>query len=407
MRRGRIFIYIGLILILGLVAAVLLLQGVFTGGGPDTDGTLIQITPEPANTVTVVVLTQQVFRGQEITEGMVELAAIPEEQYDETEMFTSLEEVLGRISRFDLPANLPLTESMLAFSPDDLTLTGSDASLLIPRGMVAVSIPVDRLTSVSYGLRRGDTVNVIVTVLFVDLDTNFQTVLPNSSSAVIAPGPAVVLTVDPAAAEGRPPTEGDQIEVGLAVDELLQTLTAQIVTGGLISPVGRLELDPTLGQPFYVVPSESQRPRSVSQTLIQGAMVLQLGTFPLEGAQLLLEQQQQAQDGQEPPPDEQAQDAAVLESQVTETPDIITLVVSPQDAVTLNFLLHTGSRLSLAMRANEDDTQVQTEAVTLQFLLDQYNIQVPAKRPFGLEPRMNSLDPPVLQNDIIPEQPQQ
>ena len=31
---------------------------------------------------------------------------------------------------------------------------------------------------------------------------------------------------------------------------------------------------------FYLLPSEAQRPRLVSQTLIQNVMVLQLGNFP-------------------------------------------------------------------------------------------------------------------------------
>jgi hypothetical protein len=88
-------------------------------------------------------------------------------------------------------------------------------------------------------------------------------------------------------------------------------------------------------------------------------------------------------------------------------PDVITLVVSPQDAVTLNYLIFSGAQLTLALRGTGDDTIELTEAATLQFLLDQYNISVPAKLPYGLEPRINDLVPPVLLNDIEPvEQPQ-
>ena len=84
-------------------------------------------------------------------------------------------------------------------------------------------------------------------------------------------------------------------------------------------------------------------------------------------------------------------------------PDVITLVVSPQDAITLNYLILNGAELSLAMRPAEDSSTTDTEAVTLQFLLDQYNIFVPAKQPYGLEPRIDDLSFPVLQNDQAPQ----
>jgi pilus assembly protein CpaB len=416
MRRGRIFIYIGLILILGLVAAVLLLQGVLNPSVP-TDigaGDIIQVTQEPTNLIDTVVVNQSILRGQEISEGMVEIRQIPEEQVQDG-MFTDVEEVIGRIARYDLISDLPLQEAHLAFTPDELGSSGSDAALLIPSGMVAVSVPMDRLSGVSYGLRRGDSVNVIVTMLFVDLDSDFQSVLPNNTSAVIAPGPAIVVTQDRAAQQGGEP--GD-VASQISVDELLQTLTAQVVTGGFISPKGRLELDPTLGQPFYVVASESQRPRLVSQTLIQGAMVLQMGTFSLEGInvevdQQIADQEAAAEQAQAAQADQGAEGdgggAAVSAEPVQHVnPDIITLVVSPQDAVTLNYVLHGGARLSLAMRsAHDDNSPIQTEAVTLRFLLDQYNLRVPAKQPFGLEPRIDVLVAPVLLNDIIPPQPEQ
>jgi pilus assembly protein CpaB len=190
--------------------------------------------------------------------------------------------------------------------------------------------------------------------------------------------------------------------VSVTTNELLQTLTAQIVAGGTVSPIGRLDLDPTLGQPFYIVPSETQRPRSVSQTLIQNAMVLHLGTFELPGqaeaeaaaAAAAEEAAAEAEAAGEPPPPEAAP--------VVVPPDVITLVVSYQDAVTLNYLVLNGARLSLAMRPAEDATISETEAVTLQFLLDQYNIFVPARQPYGLEPRIDQLLFPALPNDAQP-----
>ena len=76
--------------------------------------------------------------------------------------------------------------------------------------------------------------------------------------------------------------------------------------------------------------------------------------------------------------------------------------MSPQDAVTLNYLVYAGSQLTLVLRPSGDDTRVQTEATTLDFLLTQYNIPVPVKLPYGMEPRIDDLLPPKLPNDVEP-----
>lgn len=72
---------------------------------------------------------------------------------------------------------------------------------------------------------------------------------------------------------------------------------------------------------------------------------------------------------------------------------MITLVVTPQDAVTLNYImLNKGAKINLVMRSAGDTQVGKTEAVTLQFLMDQYNIPFPSKLPYGLEPRVDCLD---------------
>jgi len=75
-------------------------------------------------------------------------------------------------------------------------------------------------------------------------------------------------------------------------------------------------------------------------------------------------------------------------------PDLITIIVTPQDAVTLNYLLYSGAELTLALRASGDDSVISTEAATLQFMLDVYSIPVPAKLPYGTTPRIEELVPP-------------
>ncbi len=388
MGRGRIFIYLALILILGLVALALVWTRLNPGGG----GQAVQVpTPTPIEQVDVVVTTQRIPRGGEITEEVTQVIRIPRDLLLEG-MFTNQLDVVGFRAKFDLDSGIPLTRNMVVETVEQLSSAGSVAALLIPRGMVAVSVPISRLSSVSFGLERGDQVNVIVTFPFVDLDADYQSLLPNNTSAVLAPGPNFLFTV-----EGE-----DALDATLVESEVAQNLAAQSATGGSVSPQGRVELDPNLGQPFYIVPSEPQRPRLVSQTLIQGAIVLQMGTFPLE------EEKPEADTTEEPEPVEAEAPPPQPEGQATpvpegpEPPDIITLIVTPQDAVTLNYLIFGGAQLSLAMRAAEDDTRVETEAVTLQFLLDEYNIPVPARLPFGMAPRVDEIAPPTLRNDIQP-----
>lgn len=398
MRRGRIFIYLGLILILGLVAvAVMVFRNqqapsvpIDVGGPP--------ATPEVAK-VSVVVIAQKVNRGQPITEDVLAVVQISEDDYLQGMIKEEdMDQIIGSYARYDLEPGIYVTEGILVDEAEGLSSAGSDHAIFIPTGMVAVAIPVDRLASVAYGVQRGDHVNVIVTLLMVDLDSNYQSILPNNSSSILAPGPALLATVTQQQEAGPA-----QVSSSLTANELIQTLTAQVISGGATAPLGRLELDQALGQPFYVVPSENQRPRLVSQTLIQNVIVLQMGDFPLNGQTVQATPASGEGDTAAPAQGDQ-QTADTTTTTPTSNPDIVTLIVNPQDAVTLNYLLvNPGARLSLALRRAGDDTQVATEAVTLQFLVDQYRIPVPSKLPYGLEPRIDFIVPPVLLNDVTPE----
>jgi Flp pilus assembly protein CpaB len=352
MRRGRIFFYLAFILILALVAvAVVYIKFI----QPSTTPVAQVPTPTPIEMVNVVVVTQQVPRGQLLDENVLATIQIPRSALVEG-YFTDLADVVGKRARVDLVPNMLLTTGMVVDIGEQISETGSTAALQIPRGMVAVSVPINRLSSVSYALRPGDHVNVIVSLLFVDLDADFQTILPNKNAVVIAPAPANLET-----GEGATLSAASQDAAGVQ---------------------GRAEIDPLLEQTFYVVPSEGQRPRLVAQTLLQDAIVLGIGEFPLKDEEAAPQVQAT------PQPEELApqQEAA---PQPTPTPlpkpEVITLIVTPQDAVTLNYLLNGPARISLALRPADDDTRVQTEAATLDFLLKQYNIPVPVKLPYGAE----------------------
>jgi Flp pilus assembly protein CpaB len=393
MRKGRIFFIIALILILGLGAVAIFY---FRGLPSSTPESASESVEAPVvDMVSVVVVTQQIPRGYLLNETVLGTIEIPREMLIEG-YFTDMAQVVGRQAKLDLDSNMLLTSSMVVDSPDQLSATGSLAALSIPRGMVAVSIPINRLSSVSYAPRPGDHVNVIATMLIMDLDTDFQAATPNRNAAVLGAGPGVVV--------------GAETETDVSVDANtdLSKVTGQTIGAGPSSVIGRTAIDPLLEQTLYVVPSENQRPRLVSQTLLQDAIVLGVGDFPLTDE---VQEQPEPTAQELPPSEDETIDPnaeytseypveAELVNAETKLPDLITLVVNPQDAVTLNYLVYAGSQLTLALRPSGDDTRVQTEATTLDFLLTQYNIPVPVKLPYGMEPRVDDLTPPLLPNDV-------
>lgn len=348
-RRGRVFILIALILILLLVLVWAVMRLMSPSQlSPGIQEPVAQPTPVE-EMVTIVISVQPIARGAEFTDAVVTTLPYPKKDLVEGAFITDINEVLGKRARFNLEARTPITSSMIV----DPTMKNSPAAFQIPPGMVAIPIPVSQLSSVAYGLEPGDHVNVIASLLLVDIDPGFQSKLPNNVGVVEAPG-----TV-----EGGPTKSSS-------------TITK---TDGM---AGRTELDPTLGQPVYVIPSEPQRPRLVSQTLIQDAIVLQTGNFPQPGETVL----QPGQAAPTPVPGQEAQ-----QQTAPSLPDTVTLIVTPQDAVTLNYLILAGGKLNLVMRSAGDSQRIATEPVTLQFILDQYNIPNPAKLPYGLEPRLDSI----------------
>ena len=390
MRRGRIFIYLALIVILGVVA-FLLLSGTLKkkpaseASGNGTPGAVA--TPIPVDRIDVVISKQDIPRGLPITEEHLDKKTIPLDMYDQG-MFKYPEErnkVVGRM------AVAPIKQNRIILSGDIMDsktlLSGRQEALLIPAEKVAVSIPITRLSSGSYAPQPGDHVNVIVTLLLIELDTDYQSALPNVTAAVIAPGPNLLLY--------QSITSQNQTNETSALNsaEQLKNLTAQVASGGVAASLGRTLQDPVLDQTFYLVPSEAQRPRMVSQSLIQDVLVLHVGDFSWEEtAPVVIEL---GQPTPTPAP-------VVLKT----TPDLITLVVSPQDAVTLNYLIFSGAQLTLALRPPNDTSIAQTQAVTLDYLVNNYQITLPVKLNFSIEPRVDELVQPKLKNDLPVPTPQ-
>lgn len=360
-RGGRIIIIIILIVAVGAVLAYLLLT---QNTGTKTPNNQVAATPTPNYAlVDIVIASQYIPRGTLITGDMVTTIKYPQNEIPQGTFFGSIEEAVGTKAKYNIEPSVPLTTNMVIHEDG-----GSTVSFDIPSGMTAFSIPASPETSVAFAPQKGDHVMVIGCMLLTDLDTDFQTRLPNNSANTMAPG--------------------------LSDAGVSNSISITPSIEGQLALYGRYELDPSTSQLVFVNPSETQRPRLVCQTIIQDSMVLQVGMFPLTTEETTAPL---------PTPIVTEQDPAAATTTV-QYPGSVTLVVSPQDSLILNYLLLSGSKLSLALRAAGDTGSISTDPVTLQYVMDQKNIPSPAKLPYGVEPRVDSLVYPGF-NDYILIQP--
>jgi pilus assembly protein CpaB len=339
MRRGRTLILVLLIIIIGLVVGFVAIRQF-----------LATPAPEQPLFVEVFIAGQNIAQGGKITEDLLTTMTIPQDKvitvmYVRDEMST----LVGKVAKFPLDQGVVITESMVNDGSSAIPISGPQWASLIPAGQTAISIPADRLSLAGYAVNNGAHVNINACFLFVDIDPAFQSALPNQTALLTGTG---------FTAEGLP------------------VLSLGVAAGG--SSQGRLELDPSLQQPYYLIPSERQRPRMVCQMLLQDVVVMRVGDFPLDpttnlAMPVVAVATAAPADGQQAAP-------------APTGPDIVTLLVSPQDSITLSYLILTDAELSLTLRNPSDQARQATEASTLQFLLSQYNIPVPAKLPYSLEP---------------------
>ncbi len=352
MRRGRIFIFLILIVVVGVVVLAFSF-GLFNPSTPT-------VATESASSQ-VYFASQNIPQGTTITQEMLGTFSIPQGNVAEV-MFTVGEEanLVGQTARFTLDQGTLITSSMVGAAAGELA--GPAWAVQVPSGMVAVAIPTNRLATAAYGVNDGAHINVNACMIFVDVDPAYQSVLPNYVSAMSD----VFFPQD-----GQP------------------TISIVPITQELPSRQGRVELDPTFQKPIYTVPSETQRPRLVCQMILQDVVVMNLGNFQLQAPLA-------ADPNSTPAPTQQEA-----------TPDIITLMVTPQDSIALNYFVYSGAVISMTLRNPNDNSRIEAQSATLTSLLTQYNISLPSKLPYALQPRLDLLAPPLLPNDIINVQPQQ
>lgn len=370
----RVLLLLVLLVVIGGAAAVLVLPGIlnpappsdpnatqFVGGpGP----TQVINTPTPVRVTPILIAVQELPRGIRIPENGIEVRYFPAENVptyaigadpaNKEEYDRIVADVVGKIARTDIAREQPLLSTMLVDDVTQVSKVGSDAAAVIPVGLQAISVPIDRNSAVSFAPRPGDYVDVIVSFLYVDVDEEFQSRKPNN----------------------------------LSFTTIKQDGTIEIVQG----LQGRLEPSSLSQYPVVVGPSEVQRPRLTTQRTIQSALVIHMGTFPLEGNFI----------GNTPTPAIQPTVAAdsgeATKGPPTAIPtkpfpETITIAVRPQEAVVLAWLIESRVPLTFTLRSpNERDrANVPSTPVTLRYIVETYQVAQAPKLPYALEPAIRSV----------------
>jgi pilus assembly protein CpaB len=308
------------------------------GGGPDAQ-------PETVGMQEIVVAAQNIPRGTRITaeNNAVKLARWPQESVPSGAL-TDLEAAYERLARLDIPLDVPITEAMLAEKGAELSMIGSDVALQIPSGRVGYALPVARWSSVAWAVQPGDHVDVLISLLIVDLDEEFQTELPNQAACMSMGG------------EGEEETCQDGI-------------------------LGRIEILPT-GQVVNLIPNnEKQRPRMVAQLTVQDAIVVGVGDWREEPLPPAPEEGETAEGEEGPPPPPPPPEV-----------DSLTLAVTPQDALVLKYAEELGASMDMVLRSSDDaGNTVITEQVTLDYIFQRFSMEVPPKLPYGASPPARTL----------------
>ena len=326
MNRSRVLILLGILLLVGAVAVLVILPPLLT------PPPAVEQAPTPLPeipTTEILVAAQNIPRGSVIVTETAILTKWPIDSLPPADLIiTDPEKVDQKIARTDILRGQPILESLITTDPKALTAQGSDASLFIPPGKVAIAFPINKLTSVGYAIGSGDHVDMLVSFSVVDANQEGQyAVVPFNRDLV-----------DELIAAGMDPKEAVTKAIGDAT-------SAQV------------------------------KPRLLSQLTLQNIEVLHVGEWPLGG---ILPKPTPTLS-----PDQQAAQPAVPGGTPTGTPprpDMILLLLDQQQALILQWLQREGGiDTNLVLRAAGDNAPVSTETVSYQYILTSFNITVPPK----------------------------
>jgi Flp pilus assembly protein CpaB len=141
----------------------------------------------------------------------------------------------------------------------------------------------------------------------------------------------------------------------------------------------KLPLPKTTEEGQMSEPVGQQIPRMVTQLTLQDITVLKVGPWGQAAVTPAATPEAQQQQGA-------SQQGQAGEQAAPPAPTIITLLVSQQDALVLKFAREAGASIDFALRSKNDHEIVETEPVTLDYMIRRFNIRPPERLPFAVEP---------------------
>lgn len=353
---------LGLFLLV-IVGALLVLPSIQPPAAQPTPG-----GGEPTQVPVARVLVSQadLVRGQAVPEdaiGSREIQGLTPKQAEDRGYLLDTEAnrrfLRNKITRQDIAFDQEFERDFVI----DTTLYGSEAALFIPQGMVAVAFPVDRLSSVGYGIRPGDRLDVLATFLVVNVNPDTQTLTPLSTRLLLPDG-----------------TLSEEFAVGVEVN---------------IPP----DDTPVNAGPSPLEPR--QRPRAVTQLTLENVLVLKLGEWEHRLGPTPVPTAVVTGTLAPRPPGQQVQEPTQTPEPL---PDIVTLALPRQDALVLMYLLHSGATIEFALRAAGDqETGFNLQPVTLAYTFQRFQIEEPPKLPYATEPGLWPADlPPSVGGLVFP-----
>jgi len=325
MNRSRTFILLGIVLLLGAVAVLVLLPQ-----QQAAQPAAVQPTPVPEiPTTQIVVAAQDIPRGTIIGDDAISLGKWPDESLPPSDLITlKPEDVLGKRARTDILRGQPVLQSMVTVDLQQLVAIGNEASLFIPPEKRAVAFPIDQMSSVGYAIGSGDRVDMLVTFSILDVNQDGQyPIVPFNRELV-----------DELTAAGIPP----------------ESAAAQVLAD---------------------TKSASVQPRLLSQLTLQNIEVLHVGEWPAQG----LYQRPTPTLNPEQPVAQPAPASGGTPTPTPQRPNMLILLVDPQQALILEWLKESGVIMRLALRGATDSAPVSTDTVSYQYILTNFNITIPPK----------------------------
>ncbi|MFT7585845.1 MAG: Flp pilus assembly protein CpaB [Cellvibrionaceae bacterium] len=326
--------------------------------------------------VEVVVSNNTIPRGFQLTESELQTEMRLADQISPN-MITDINDAIGLFTRKSIFQGETLTIEALV---SDLRQVGQEdfgPSSLIPPGFVAMSIPFSREHGVGSAIAAGDSIDILISFLLLPVDEQFQTRLHNNS--------VIYLT--------------KEIE---STDADGNTIIETIQVPFLVEPQGRYEELPT-GDLANVAPSEKNARGQHVAFVIQNARVIEVGKWippvpPMLPTPTLSPEEEES--GESATEDQTS--LSGLADAVNETiallsdplfADTILVALPPQQQVFLKYAIETNSVVDFALRGEGDGQLYAVENVSLEYILDRFNIEIPPNFTYVVDTDDNTFRP--------------